>query len=273
VSPEPNDIDPERDDIQAELAAMADGSLPAPRRERLLARVEGSARDSEDLARQRRAIASMSVVGEIQAPASLRLSVATLAEEAMGRGGWRASPLRAPRLRLALAGGLAIAILAAALLVLTSGGARVESRSAPTVLEASRVALLPAALAAPTESPDHAGLLQRSVDGIAYPYWGSSLGWQATGARTDRLGAHTITTVFYTDRNGRRVGYAIVAGSALPTPASGAVVEQRGVRFHVLLDAGGVRVVTWRESDHTCILAARGVSSATLLRLAGWARA
>jgi hypothetical protein len=216
---------------------------------------------------ERAAIAHIRSLDAVHAPATLRRSIEDLT------GGAQTSRRRRgiPRLRLAGAGALAAAV-AAILAIVLGGGARPASQQATTVLAASRLALLPATLAAPAESPDHAGQLERSVEGVTYPYWGGRPGWQATGARTDRLGAHTITTVFYSGGDGRRIGYAIVAGHALPVPSTGAVIRQSGVRFHVLA-TGDLEVVTWRDAGHTCVLAGRGVAAATLLRLAGWGRA
>jgi hypothetical protein len=214
-----------------------------------------------------RALAHIRSLDAVRAPVALRASIEELASGAhLSR-----RRLRVPRLRLAAAGALAAAILALVAIVLGAGSSPTANRGAPTVLEAARVALLPATLGAPAERSGQSGLLKRSVEGVAYPYWGGRLGWQATGARTDRLGAHTITTVFYTDGSGRRVGYAIVAGTALPAPSAGAVVQRGAVRFRVL-GSDGLAVLTWREAGHTCILAGRGVAPATLLRLAGWRR-
>jgi hypothetical protein len=245
------------DDMQAELAALADGTLPAERQAELLARVRESPVDGEALDRQHQALASMRALEEVTAPASLRHSVRTLSVDARSRGVLR----RMPRLRLAAAGALAASVAAVAAVVLSSG-----STPAPTVLEASRVALAPATLAAPVENPHNRALLESSVEGVPYPYWGGRRGWRTTGARTDRLGGRRITTVFYTARDGGRIGYAIVAGAPLSMPAGGGVVAREGIRFQVL-ESDGTAIVTWREAGHTCILAARGVSSKTLLRL------
>jgi hypothetical protein len=49
-------------------------------------------------------------------------------------------------------------------------------------------------------------------------------------------------------------------------------VERRGVSFHVLSPAHPT-VIVWREAGHTCMLTAREVDTATLVRLATWERA
>jgi hypothetical protein len=222
----------------------------------------------ENTPREHTALAHIRTLDTVRAPAALRQSIERMTDDTRARRDrWSA-----PRMRFATAGALAAAVIALVAIVIATSSAPTTRPGAPTVLAASRVALLPATSTAPAESPSHAGMLERSVEGVTYPYWGGQPGWQASGVRTDRLGAHTITTVFYGDRQGRRIGYAIVAGTALPAPATGTVVEQGGVRYS-LLDAGGVRIVTWRAAGHTCILAGRDVAAGTLLRLAGWQRA
>jgi hypothetical protein len=78
-----------------------------------------------------------------------------------------------------------------------------------------------------------------------------------------------ITTVFYADGRGRRIGYAIVAGSPAPR-ISGGVVRWRNGTPYRLETQSGAPVVTWLRSGHLCVVSGRGVSSATLLRLASW---
>ncbi len=213
-------------------------------------------RESSDIEAERETLASIRSLDAVCAPASLHRSIEQLVGSAPPR-----RRRRVPALRLAGAGALAAGATAAVLLVLAGG-----SPHTPTALEAARVALEPAQLAAPAENPRQHGVLARSVEGTSFPYWGGQRGWPAAGARTDRLEGRAITTVFYTAPDGKRIGYAIVAGSPLPTPAAGTVVDRGGVRFDVL-DASGATVVTWREAGHTCILAARGVPAHTLLTL------
>ncbi|HTR73614.1 MAG TPA: hypothetical protein VMG80_08455 [Solirubrobacteraceae bacterium] len=188
----------------------------------------------------------------------------------------RHSRARAPR-RLLVASALAVVVVAALAIGL---GAR-TSTSGPTVLQAARLGLAPATLPAPATSANDVAVLDRSAAGIDFPNWRPSLGWRATGARSDRLGGRTIATVFYEPTGAAvqartrsepgygRVGYAIVEGRALPLPA-GATRVSHGIAFHVL-NANGATIVTWRRAGHTCILAARDVPSATLMKLAVWA--
>jgi hypothetical protein len=211
-----------------------------------------------------------SVLAQVRAPESLQCSVATLMREAEAGHGARGSrrarsrPLL-PRLRLLATGALGAAAILAAVLVLAGANTH-----APTVSQVSRVALSTATRPAPGESPGDPRALAAGVEGLHYPYWGAALGWRAVGARSERLGGRAVTTVFYADHWGRRVGYAIVAGGPLALPR-GTGVRWHGVGYRVLR-SDGATVVTWRQEGHTCVLAARGVDSGTLLRLAGWSR-
>lgn len=210
---------------------------------------------------QGEALASMRALEAVRAPASLHRSIEELTGRATAPRRRRHAPLRR-RLAGAGAGALAAALAAGALLLFGAGAG-----GSPTVLAVSHVALEPARLAAPAESSRQQGMLDASVEGVSFPYWGGWRGWRTAGARSDRIAGHAITTVFYTDRtDGRRIGYAIVAGAPLSEPAPGAAVDRAGVRFRVLSSAGAT-IVTWREGGHTCILAGRGVSADTLLDL------
>jgi hypothetical protein len=260
------------EDIQAELAALADGTLPAQRREQMLALLADSPELTAELEDQRQAVAIVRTLESVQAPDLLRRSIETAASGARpharvrsaGALGRRSSLPLLPRLAaaVALVGAAAVALI----LALGTGGA-----SAPTVLQASNFGLRPATQAAPAESPHNSHLLAASAAGIRYPYWGARFGWQATGARTDSLAGRTVTTVLYTDRHARWIGYSIVSGAALPIPAGTTVVSRHGVSFHIVRSASPI-VVTWREAGHTCILTAHGVSAATLVHLAAWER-
>jgi anti-sigma-K factor RskA len=113
----------------AELAALADGSLPAQRRAELEAQVAASPALADRLAEQERAVALLrGAEDEVDAPAGLRARV-----EAQRP----ARTARAPR-RLAL-GGVAVAVVAAAAIavaVISSGshGARFQAALGSTPL-------------------------------------------------------------------------------------------------------------------------------------------
>ncbi len=280
----------EPEDIHAELAALADGTLPEHQRDALLTRVAESPELAAELEDQRRAVMLVRSLGRVEAPTLLRRSIelaaagdtaaagegqpagtgaaiAPMSGRARARDARRSLSLRRPP-RLAAAVALATAAAVVLVLVLTTGG----GTSAPTALQASSSGLGSATHAAPAESPHNPRLLAASAAGIDYPYWGGKLGWRAVGTRTDMVGGRTVTTVFYTNSRALRIGYSIVSGAALAIPAGSASVQRHGVSFHVLNHANPT-IITWREAGHTCILTARGVGAGTLMRLATWQRA
>jgi hypothetical protein len=292
----------EPENTQAALAALADGTLPdrsretlasgehprsGQQRESLLARVAESPELTAELEEQRRAVAIVRSLERVEAPPLLRRSIelaaagevaTTGAAQFASQGATAAQTTRRERNRgqqrsrrrpswLAVAGALAAAVAVVLVLALAGGG----NASAPTVLQASSVGLRAATHTAPVENPHNPHLLAISAAGISYPYWDGKLGWSAAGSRTDSVGGRTVTTVFYNNDRGRRIGYSIVSGSALPTPAGSAVVRRHGIDFHVVSHAHPT-VVSWREAGHTCILTARGVDTATLVHLATWER-
>lgn len=212
---------------------------------------------------------------DVRAPESLHDAVETMIAERSSRGlRRRARPRATPRAprerayslrpRLAALGAIAAAILALAIVVGTSG-----SSSTLSVHDASALTLRAATAAPPAESGSNHTELVASVDGIAFPYWGAHFGWHATGTRTDSVDGRTVTTVFYENALGHRVGYAIAAGSA-PSQITGGVVARRDGTPFWLLTVDGHPVVAWKREGHLCVVSGRGVDGATLLRLASW---
>jgi hypothetical protein len=203
---------------------------------------------------------------DVAAPESLHRQVESLVAAHQERR----APRRASRrvffpVALAGAGAALVAVVAVVVAVGLSGGG-----SAPTVSfgQAAAPTLRPATLPAPPESRAHRAQLAVAVDGVPFPYWGERFGWRSTGSRTDRVDGRSITTVFYADSSGRRIGYAILAGTPVPRVAAGVVARHAGVPYRLLAE-NGAAVVTWLRDGHLCILSGHGVSSATLLRLAG----
>jgi hypothetical protein len=136
---------------------------------------------------------------------------------------------------------------------------------------AAALTLSPATLPAPGESASSRSELTASVDGVAFPYWKERFGWRGSGARSDTLGGRAVTTVFYSNPSGQRIGYAIVAG---PAPASGGgaggtLIRRWGVPYR-LSAQDGANVIVWRRGGHLCVMAGRGISPRTLLSLASW---
>ncbi len=206
---------------------------------------------------------------DVQAPEELHRRIETLVAE---RTAPRRRPLSAPSLgRSSTAGGrlvagLALAAAVAVALVLSLAGGGSGSLS---IRQASALTLRPATMPAPAEDPHNWAQLAAAVDGVAFPYWEGRLGWRASGSRTDRIGGRTVTTVFYANGRGQRIGYAIVAGTPAPRASSGVVVWRGGTAYRLLL-AEGASVVTWVRDGHLCVVAGRGVDGATLLALASW---
>jgi anti-sigma factor RsiW len=242
----------------AELTALADGSLPAERRQAVEARVAASPELRELVERQRRAVAATQILASEPVPASLR---GTIEGRLRGGEGRRAPrPRFAPRLAL---GGVAAAAAAVAvtLVAILSGGA-----ATPSVADAARLATRQPTAPAPPPAPHSQTKLAARVDGATFPDFLRSYGWRPVGIRHDRLDGRGATTVFY-GQKGRRIAYVIVAGSGLPRPG-GKTTVRRGVALKTLT-VDGRPAVTWRRLGHTCVLTG-ATSRAELYRLASW---
>jgi hypothetical protein len=238
---------------RADLAAYADGSLPPARRAALEERLDAEPRLRALVDEQRRAVAAVRAI-DVPAPAALRARL-----EAQRRDR-RERPRRG---RLALAGGLATSVAALALvLALTLSG----EGAGPSVAQAA--ALSERAPAQPAPPDRGRGLLAASVEGVAFPDW-DSLGWSATGARTDELDGRRVTTVFYRGRGGGIVGYQIIPGGRLDPPGKAETSVIRGVAYRFFA-AEGRTIVTWTRQGHTCVLSGEGVRQRVLQRLASW---
>lgn len=241
-------------DENAELAALADGSLSAERRRALEDRVTRSPRLAALLAEQQ--LATSLVRGlDVTAPAALRARIQDMTRTAK-------PPRRLPALRprFALAAATAAAALVVALAIALPGGT-----GGPTVVQAAALAERPATLPAPAQS---GRLLAMSESGVSYPNWEYAFAWRAAGARTDTIGGRHATTVFYV-RGGRRIAYSIVSGQPLAANGHWTPLTRSGVSLRVLRQ-GPTTIVTWERGGHSCIIAARGVPSAELEALAAW---
>ena len=210
---------------------------------------------------------------DVRAPEELhRRTEALIAERTGGATGAARAPGRArgvrlsPRLRLGGSLGLVVAGVAIALVVILSGGG---SSSPLSVRAAAALTLRPATMGAPAEQAGERASLTANVDGVVFPYWGERFGWRTSGSRSDLIGGRAVRTVFYSDSHGQRVGYAIVGGSPPPDLSSG-LVRWRGGTPYRLLTQGKDHIVAWLREGHLCVVAGRGVSPATLLRLASW---
>lgn len=200
--------------------------------------------------------------GRVRAPDALRERLEAQARAARGQGA-RRSPW-APAGRRTSVIGPFIATVAAACVVLfvaLPGGAP----AGPSVARAAGLGVLPPQSGAPGAGGP--GLLDASRDGVPFPDWRRGFGWHATGSRVDRIDGRTATTVFYA-KGARSLAYTIVGGTALAEP-SGRRVQRGGTTLRVLT-VGARDVVTWPRRGRTCIVVARGVPRAVLVRLAAW---
>lgn len=241
----------------AELAALADGTLPAERRAEVEARVAASPELQELLERQRSALRAVQALAAEDAPPGLRADVEAR-RRALGAKRGRRRRL-VPRLALAGAAAVAAAVVAA---VVTSGGP-----GAPTVADAARLATQVPSGPVPAPAGSAKGRLAIGVQGVAFPDFTDAYGWRALGARHGRVDGREATVVFY-GKDGRRLGYVIVAGAALPRPEQARTQTIRQVEYQTLRLAGRP-AVTWRRGGRTCVLVG-SATRAELLRLASW---
>jgi len=239
----------------ARLAALADGSLAPAQRAEVEARLAASPELRLLLEEQRRAVHVVDAAA-IRAPPSLRERI----EDQRRR-----SAAKPRRRRVGWAVGLAAALGAVTVLIVLAlpGGAP----GGPTVVQAAGLTSR-GPTAVPPPNSNGSRLISVAVDGIRFPYWGDAFGWEAAGLRSDRLGGRLVTTVFY-DRGGRRIGYTIVSGKALPMPRGARTNLRRGTTFRSL-PHGRSLIVTWRRAGHTCVLTGDGVPLESLLALAAW---
>jgi hypothetical protein len=203
---------------------------------------------------------------DLRAPDALHRRIEELVAERSPSRGRR--PVRRTRLgvpawrpaRMAGAAAALAAVLVAVLVVGLGGGGRSLS-----VQQATALTLSPARAPAPPESSSSATALVAAVQGVHFPYWGG-IGWHSTGQRTDSVSGHTVTTVFYANPRGQRIGYAIVTDTA--TRMSGGTVLRRNGTVYRLFSGQSSATVVWVRKGHCCVLSGRGVDTALLLHLA-----
>jgi hypothetical protein len=240
-----------------DLAAFADGSLPAARRSQVEQALSTSPALRADVAAQQRALRAIDAAATQRAPASLRARV-TLVQPPPRRAG----PSRlGAGLTTAVVGVGAAAVVA--VVVVLGGGA-----ASPTVAQA---AALTARLPQTTVSEpavDHGVLPGVRAAGLTYPYWEDRFGYRARGVREDGLAGRRVTTVFY-GRGASRVAYEIVSGPPLLQGGKGSGTELQGVRLWTMRTGSGL-VVSWLRNGHTCILIGSGTPVSTMLNLAAW---
>jgi len=216
-------------------------------------------RDDELAERGRALIAA--AVAETMAPLALRERIeADRARAHRPEGAKRSRGLLG---KLVPAGGLVAAAVVALVLVL--GGS-----SAPSVLATASLATRGPVLPAPAEDEANGTLLNTSMQGVPFPYWGGSFKWEAVGARDDKIEDRPAKTVFYDNPKGVRAAYTILGGDKIDAPSAARKQISGGTTLWITQDKGR-RIVTWSRGGHTCVLSApRSVPEQKLLELASW---
>jgi hypothetical protein len=216
----------------------------------------------EELARAREGEALISAaVSEVRAPQSLRESIERERERASSRA--RAPFWRRYRLSLALASAAAAALVVV-VIALQNG----ESPGQPPLAKVVAAARLEPASSAPRSIGGTPPELDARVGNLVFPDWKAKFGWEAVGRRDDALSGRNVTTVFYRNPDGARLGYAVVSGDELAARPPGREVTRNGKTYHVT-SAGGRTIVTWNQQGHTCVIAAPAtVPSSRLVDLA-----
>ncbi len=251
------------------LAALADGSLHSGDQR---AAVEADPVTAALLDEQRRAVAVVrNAADEVSAPDELRARLAELAPEVATappttrRPRRTSAPTRASRRPRLLAGFAGAAIAVVLVLTLSLSG----TTGSPSLAQAAALATRPAVLPAPRHVAASSDLIASSEAGVPFPYWEDHFRWRTVGARTDTLSGRTATTVFYIDRHGRRIAYAIVSGAPLTVPPGATTITRNGVHMWIVA-SGASTIVTWDRDHHSCVLVGTGVPTRTLVRLASW---
>jgi hypothetical protein len=251
----PDNVHEPSDEQLAELAQLADGTLPAGRRAEVEARVAASPELTELLRAQTFTLDALHRSAEqTGAPARLRARVEQ-------RGARRRTRRRLAPFRAVVTAGVAAAIaLALALPGVLSGGL--------TVADAAAFAEKPSSAPAPAAVPGTPQLLNAKVGDVPFPNYAKKFGWKAVGARRDHESGHDILTVYYR-KDGRTIAYSIVSGDALEIPSSAQPSTRTGVEYRSFQHDGRT-VVTWKRSGHTCVLSAPAVPRGELVSLADW---
>jgi anti-sigma factor RsiW len=239
----------------SDLSALADGSLDPSRRQTVEQWIAGSPHLRILYERERAAVEMLHSAATERAPARLRMYVGSQRASRATRERWKPG-------YGALAAALAAAALALALLL--PGG----TPGSPSVSQAARLALRGPSGPAPAVDPGDPGTkLAQRIQGLYFPNWSPTLGWQPVGVRSDRLGGRPAVTVYYR-RGAMSVAYTIIGTPALARPSVplthlGGFALQR-------LSLRGRTVVTWRRAGRTCVISASGVSTRVLEQLADW---
>ena len=229
---------------ERDLAAFADGSLPAAQRGQIEQALSGSPQLRAAVAAQHRVLEAIDAAARERAPSSLRARV-RLVEPPRRR--------RRPSLTFLLSssavGACAAAVVA---VVLSAAGGTV----APTVAQAALLTGRAPQASVGEPVADHGTLPRVHAAGLTYPYWEDQFGYRAMGVRYDQLSGRRVTTVFY-QRGTGQVAYEIVSGSPLRMGANARTTTRQGVRMWAMSTRRGL-IVAWLRDGHTCILIGAG---------------
>ena len=188
----------------------------------------------------------LAAVADVHAPQSLRDAIERERERSMARVPfWRRH-----RLGLAAAGSAAAAVVAIAIELGTAG-----DETPPSLAKVYAAAQLDPSTAAPARLGGAPPVLDAKVGSLAFPDWEREFGWKAVGRRNDTLSGRPVTTVFYRNAEGARLGYAVVSGEPLGGNPPGRQVTREGNTYDVA-QAGERTIVTWTQEGHTCVLVA-----------------
>lgn len=252
MSPRRRNIPSERD-----LAAFADGSMPAAKRRQVEEALYASPQLRSAVAAQQQVLGAIDTAARERAPSSLRARVRLVQPPPRRR--------RSDRLGvMALTSALAVGAVAALAIVLTVGGGPV----APTVAQAAVLTARSPQSAVGLPRVDRGMLPGVRAAGLRYPYWQDHFGYRATGVRYDGFGGRRVTTVFYR-RGPSRVAYEIVSGAPLRMGGRVWSSQRQGVKLWAMPSRHGL-IVTWLRDGHTCILIGAHTGLPALLRLAAW---
>ena len=245
------------DDQLADLARLADGTLPADRRAEVEAQVAASPELSSIVERQGIALDALRGTADVGAPARLRARVDRRLGTSRAAGGGRR--------RIVFGGAIAVAASVALALILVLPGA---FSGGPSVADAAALAENPPTQAAPGGVPGAPQLLRAEVDDVPFPNYAAKFGWKPVGAREDDPSGRGATTVYY-EKGGRTIAYTIVSGDTLDPPSDARTTTRSGVEFRQFRNDGRT-VVTWERDGQTCVLSGKAVRSSELLTLADW---
>ena len=187
-------------------------------------------------------------MADVRAPQSLREAIER--ERERERAASRDRPRFWHRYRWGLA--TAGAMLAVVAIALETGG---SDTTEPSLNGVYAAAGLDPTEAAPRSVGGAPPVLAAQVGNLAFPDWRESFGWEAVGRRVDEVSGRDVTTVFYRNPEGIRLGYAVVAGPALGDDPPGREITRNGKTYNLARN-GDRTIVTWTQQGHTCVIVA-----------------